>query len=288
MINGKFKHYIITRFNVPYPQVEKDSIPKGIRPGYLKQRFEVFGKYTVPSVKNQTNKDFEWIVLFDKRTPEPFLSLIKKYEEEKVFRAVYVDRMDYSEKAVRELVEDFDISNIPVITSRVDNDDAIVDDYVESIQLVAKDILPNETYLSSPHVFRYDCKDKSLSKYKMRKNHFVTRTGMLDDVSANVYHLSQDEMPKDSKAYTIVPGIHSIEIVHESNLLNSTKYRFRGILSQKEYDKSKATCEFETLSYRDNRKFCMKKSLESLPQNTKKSFKSIKKTIDKRILKRSK
>ena len=285
MNSSNFKHYVITRFNVPYPQAMEGDTPKGIKPDYLKQRFEVFDRYTVPSLQNQTCKDFVWVVLFDKRTPEPFMGKILKYKDDGVFRPVFVEKLDYANKTVRELVEEEDIDNLPVITSRVDNDDAIVNTYVESIQLAAKEILPKERYLSSPYVFRFDTKEKTLTKYKMRKNHFVSRTGMLDDVGANVYHLSQDEMPKDARYYDIVPGIHSIEIVHESNLLNNTKYKFKGILSKEEYKTAKETCEFDALEYSKNRSVSIRKSFASLPKNVKKTiasdFRAVKRIITK-------
>ena len=74
-----FKHYIITRFNLPIFQAkvagkESTSCSKE----YLQYRFELFEKYCMPSIMNQTCQNFKWLVLFDINTPDEFKQRITK------------------------------------------------------------------------------------------------------------------------------------------------------------------------------------------------------------------
>ena len=48
-------------------------------PEWLKGRQTLFEKFCLPSVLSQTNKDFEWILVADERTPEEFKKVIEAY-----------------------------------------------------------------------------------------------------------------------------------------------------------------------------------------------------------------
>lgn len=65
------QHFILTRFNLLIFNKNKEG--KKVRTiKWLEHRFMLFEKYCLPSVKNQTCQDFQWIVLFDSSTPERF------------------------------------------------------------------------------------------------------------------------------------------------------------------------------------------------------------------------
>lgn len=68
-----FEHYIITRFNLPIFQPKvKGKKYTSCSEEYLNYRFQLFEKYCLPSIKNQSCQNFKWLVLFDDNTPEPF------------------------------------------------------------------------------------------------------------------------------------------------------------------------------------------------------------------------
>ena len=76
-----FQQYIITRFNVPIVTMltkQLDAIDVTTDEKYLDKRFSLFEKYTVPSMLNQTNKDFMWIILFSDKTPAKYQSRMRK------------------------------------------------------------------------------------------------------------------------------------------------------------------------------------------------------------------
>lgn len=62
-----FKHFILTRFNIPF--IRKDSVDFLFSDSYLNERYSIFENTCFSSMCNQKNKDFIWLVFFDKRRP---------------------------------------------------------------------------------------------------------------------------------------------------------------------------------------------------------------------------
>lgn len=265
MNSFEIRHYIITRFNMPWVNGEGDS-PRGINPEYLKERLVLFDKYTVPSLVNQTCKNFRWLVFYDVRTPVEFLEKIESYKTLGFYEPIFVEPgfslKDYLEELKVEI-------GLGFVTSRVDNDDALMPDYVETVQKKAMEVLPEDKYLTSILNYRYDENDKTLTKYKQKKNHFISRTG-------NVFEVNQNHMPTDTKVYVKIPGIHSIEVVHESNLYNNTKYTLRSQVGSTNYNCVDNTNLLKLIGYSSQKKFIRRKALASFPQNTKKTILRIK------------
>ena len=68
-----FEHYIVTRFNLPIFQAKVGGeSSKSCDRAYLQYRFDLFEKYCMPSIVNQTCQNFKWLVLFDANTPQTF------------------------------------------------------------------------------------------------------------------------------------------------------------------------------------------------------------------------
>lgn len=65
--------FFLTRFNILLWQKDKEGSPVRTKK-WLNHRFSLFEKYCLPSIKNQTCQDFEWIVLLDSTTPEIYKS----------------------------------------------------------------------------------------------------------------------------------------------------------------------------------------------------------------------
>ena len=64
MENKSYKHFIITRFNIranygcKLKNPENNPMNRILEEDYLKERFSIFEKYTLPSIKRQTNPNF--------------------------------------------------------------------------------------------------------------------------------------------------------------------------------------------------------------------------------------
>lgn len=124
-----FTHVIMTRFNMAMPQ--RDAIRK--RPGWLESRFDLFERYCLPSVAAQTVRGFHWVIYFDIETPAPFRERIERCREEFPFIPFYTPHFE-AEGWPRSLKEIFGTYRTPwLVTSRLDNDDALSVDHVERL-----------------------------------------------------------------------------------------------------------------------------------------------------------
>ena len=130
-----FQHYIITRFNLrrdDWKMTRNDDLV--LSDSWIEERFELFENFCFPSVKKQTNQNFEWLVFFDINTPEKYLIKIKKFNMQfEKFHPYFIDGMDSFLPSINEKVRELDQKQY-IISSRLDNDDSIHKDYIDVVQ----------------------------------------------------------------------------------------------------------------------------------------------------------
>lgn len=86
----KYRHFVITRFNVPFIREGNVDFLLGIE--YLTKRFELFERFCFCSMRNQSCQDFLWLVLFDSRTPECFKQINEKWHKDwSNYLPIYID-----------------------------------------------------------------------------------------------------------------------------------------------------------------------------------------------------
>lgn len=131
------KHFLITRFNIKsqnWQHTKSGALTNSDT--WLKQRFSLFETYCLPSVKNQSNQSFKWVIIFDIDTPETYLNRIKKLTTSnanikilltKSFETLKVDLINFIKNELTQ-------NNQFIITTRIDNDDMIHLDFVNHIQ----------------------------------------------------------------------------------------------------------------------------------------------------------
>ncbi|TVQ57706.1 MAG: hypothetical protein EA355_03740 [Rhodobacteraceae bacterium] len=125
-----FQHVVMTRFNLATPGRESAI---RIRPGWLSGRFDLFERYCLPSMAAQTRQDFDWIVYFDVDTPASFRERIERCREVRPFTPYYTP-LFLSEGWPRSIRETFGETAPRLLTTRLDNDDALARDHVERLQ----------------------------------------------------------------------------------------------------------------------------------------------------------
>jgi Putative rhamnosyl transferase len=137
----KIMQFLLTRFNPAVGYAAEDT---GIDSAWLSQRFKLFEGFCLPSVAGQSEKDFHWILLVSDRTPREWLARLLA-DVELVSSPVSILMIDlYSEKffvsAMRERLER---KVERVVSTRLDNDDAIARDYLAEVRVEA-DHLPRD------------------------------------------------------------------------------------------------------------------------------------------------
>ncbi len=174
-------HFILTRFNLLL--WTKDKAGNKVRSKrWLEHRFALFEKYCLLSIVNQTCKDFEWIVLFDSTTPEQYKERIKNLQAKcpqmipvfvepangryfvQIFRNAVIKRF----KSLRN--QEF---KERVLTTYLDNDDALDIHFVEDVQRRAK-ILEEGTFICYDDGYQFFTDYQYMMRVHFPRNHFMS------------------------------------------------------------------------------------------------------------------
>ena len=169
------KHFILTRFNLLLWNRDKEG--KKVRTKkWLEHRFLLFERYCLPSVKGQTCKDFEWIVLFDSTTPEPFRQKIKDYQKE-CPQLVPVFVAPEEGRFFARIFRDETIKRINkgtrVLTTYLDNDDALNKRFVEDLQQRVS-TMSDRTFVFYSDGLQFYTDHKYLMQIRYKRNHFAS------------------------------------------------------------------------------------------------------------------
>lgn len=126
-------HVLLTRFNVPTPGYE--SLVRSTD-GWLEKRVALFEKYCLPSVRNQAERRFKWIVYFDPASPPWLKDRLERLNHDRIllphFRSA-VSRED--------LLHDVRVAvGTPsqyLLTTNLDNDDGLASDFTARVRQLA-------------------------------------------------------------------------------------------------------------------------------------------------------
>ena len=223
---SQFVHIIMTRFNVPTKGWnETRSGYKPLTEEWLDDRFRLFRTYVLPSYKNQTNQNYVWLSFFDVNTSEKFRKIIKEIEAEyPVFRSVFVEDFDEMKTQAVEIIPQFFTPETKfVITSELDNDDMLHQDYVKTVQEHFKPVHDLVIDLRRGYQLTMFPRRKAIvTLYNATVNPFVSLAESIDNFKTmlkerahNSYRHYPDFSVEDSKEMYI-------QIVHQYNLMNAT------------------------------------------------------------------
>jgi len=127
------KHLLFTRYNVGL--YKKVRVPANMTSEqWMSHRREIFMKYCYPSVMGNKGK-FTWYLFFDKGTPAQDMIFDKTV-------SVEVDENENFDQAVDRIAKEHIEKDDVLITTRLDNDDAIHETFIERVQELVKKIGP--------------------------------------------------------------------------------------------------------------------------------------------------
>lgn len=112
---------------------------------WLLYRFEIFENTLLPSMENQTNKEFEWIIFIDKRLPEIFRKKIEgiQVKSDLFIKIIEVDDYSAISEETNKIIDNIDIDCL--MTSRIDDDDCLHKSALELIKNKATNNVHKET-----------------------------------------------------------------------------------------------------------------------------------------------
>lgn len=134
----KIDHVLVTRFNLPSKGPE--SLIRA-QDGWLQRRVDLFERYTIPSVTAQTVSNFHWIVYFDPESPSWLLERLAPHVAAGTYTPIFREEATWREVGA-DARKVSGAGGDLLITTNLDNDDALAADFIGRIQKLAK---PGET-----------------------------------------------------------------------------------------------------------------------------------------------
>lgn len=216
-------HYLITRFNLKNPNwVNENNEYYVLTQEWLDERFAIFETYCLPSVKNQSNQNFKWLVFFDVDTPQPYLQKVNSIAEHYPnFTPIYIDGFKELGNALQHYIE----ASQPdpkayVITSRLDNDDTIHKDFIKTIQNLyvpkAKTVI--DLRLGYQVIVLNDTQTE-IRRYQLPYNPFLSVISNMADFD-NIMTQKHDYWKTFPNTIINDTDYLWIQVIHQSNKLN--------------------------------------------------------------------
>ena len=196
MATPDFTHYLITRFNVPVENYGPEKMNSAqMNETMLGQRLSLFQQFCVPSVFSQATYQFTWLIYFDRKTDPAFLEQVRLLTQGPVtVKMVLVESFEEFLKSIREQIQSS--PSLYCITSRLDNDDLISQDFIQTVQ--QRYIPSHRTLINFTHGFEIDLTHHIIKKWTTRYNNQFTSLIESRELSpVSVYGFSHIAVPED-------------------------------------------------------------------------------------------
>ena len=231
-----FKHFILTRFNVIDSETYRASSYDYVNSDeYLSQRFQLFETYCLPSIINQSNKNFTWLLLFNDQLPEKWRKKLNEFQ--KICLNIEVCFMrEFPKGKQRDLLNQLIINELKrlevkpeyIMTTRFDNDDAFHFSFVDSVQQYFLE-QPKEMLINYANGLQYVPQYNVLKNIRVINGHFGTLVEKNNGNIRTVASFSHNPLPTDlppAESLKIKKRIW-LETVHNSNEFNEAWFRPR-------------------------------------------------------------
>ncbi|WP_142785569.1 glycosyltransferase [Changchengzhania lutea] len=220
-------HILITRFNIKELTWQKSKNEKAVGDlVWLEKRIDLFLRFCLPSVLNQTSKNFYWLIFFEEGTQRYLAKVLEELKMNSFIIPIFVNGMDGFNTALRSKIHELmPITTSRLITTRLDNDDAIHKDFIENIQKASNENIDKMLLDFSNGLCLYIVGTPKLAEYKFPKNQFISLVEEINKeeqpkfVFSNYHH----DLDKAYSLKTLPEKAQWLQIVHEDNLINTFK-----------------------------------------------------------------
>jgi hypothetical protein len=203
--------------NQPTPKVPGISLSPD---EWMKHRMNLFITFTLPSVMSQTNQNFTWIVLMDDMTPGVYRDILARITYRNL-KFVYINPGQTG--IIGALLNNIDHGQYDLITTRLDNDDAIHKTTINDIQTV---YLQKNSEHSGPWVIglplgcTLDLASKKMYITEYPNNAYVSLVEDSQDAKS-VWQCQHADIPSKFNWCFITPTLYWVTIIHSQNLANN-------------------------------------------------------------------
>jgi len=205
---SNLQHVLITPFLV---RSHSPHLPSDL---WIKERIRLFERYCLPSVESQTVDNFEWLIFVDRFCP----FWLKKYLEQSVTLPMaslsFIDGPLTADR-VRESIFARESCN-RLLTSRLDNDDALARDFVSRVQTAS-----NNLHTGCIN-FDYGLQLSAIGSTRLEdlSNPFVSLVEPWSHDCATVLCCSHQEITQRYRTLHVQEKPAWLQVIHDQNLGN--------------------------------------------------------------------
>lgn len=208
-----FSHFIITRFNLNmWANASLDS-------AWYTHRFELFEQFCLPSILAQTQKNFTWLLLFDSTTPPQYHPRIETYKQYPMIQTLFIKGFDLP-TILNTIRSQLHNHNSHLITTTLDNDDALANTFVERLQMQFNE--QSFELINFTNGLRYNLPHEKLYECELFSNPFIS---LIERIEPNSQFRSIAGCLPHSTIPNRFPSIKNIEttplwlqVIHERNM----------------------------------------------------------------------
>lgn len=216
----EFQHFLFSRFNVQYLEMVPDKL--GLDPNiWLENRIQLFFDFCYPSVQNQSNKNFKWIIYFDSRTPKKYLDYFSENDISGIIIFRFTDHWKKLDGDIREFLEKNRGSSEFLVSTRIDGDDAISEHFIETIQKEVEILDFKQILAINPlNGIILDSKSGIYYSKKMLSNPFISLIQRYSEVEFSIFGIEHQNISMNIKTKNIEKEKMWLQVVHGGNLIN--------------------------------------------------------------------
>lgn len=208
----------------------------GIEPdSWMEQRIQLFFDYCYPSVKNQDQKDFQWIIFFDSITPKLFLDRIIAQDSAKIIQFKFTDHWDNMDSEIIQFLNESTTCEDLIISTRLDCDDALSSKFIGIIQEKAKNLDNQQpVVLNCANGLILNASTGIFYRKKIYSNAFISLIQRKYTMYESIFRHQHQTIGNQFELFELQEDDMWLQVVHGGNLINKTS-GFPCIKSQKSY-----------------------------------------------------
>ncbi|MEO2064647.1 MAG: glycosyltransferase [Christiangramia sp.] len=223
----RFDHFLITRFNLKKKDWLEDKNRQNVLDeDWLNHRIDLFSSYCLPSVLGQKEKEFKWLIFFERDSPTPVNNLIKKLNSYPFIEPIFLSGYEEFQSDLPSIVQSrLNCDSEYVVTTRLDNDDALHKDFIkylhDSFELKNNFLIdfPSGLFLELEGMIKLG---HTFSPY----NQFISLVESLEDHEIiTVFGKEHDKWGEDYEIKSVKLNYAWLQITHSRNKINFFKGR---------------------------------------------------------------
>lgn len=213
-MTAPFPHYVITRFSVK----AGGGVSHYRDPVWLSDRLALLARLGAPSLRDQTDQDFKWLVFADIASPQWVRDGLAELSSGIPAVVFFVEPNDWK-SALGEFLDHERSRGGPLITSRMDSDDLVHRDFVRVIRAAAQP----EVVINLPTGYRLRTDDMRLFRVSNKR----TCESMCTATSRHLFRFRHGRAAHELPSVDVATSVGMwVQTVHGGNIANASSHGY--------------------------------------------------------------